>query len=94
MALPIDGLKLFRVEITHTLYLLAPNEIVAADDGPSYIRDEGSEPEVHVIEQRSIDGLSDDVRGSLPHHDIYPNPYRDDPPTVEECVAAIASRDR
>lgn len=90
MALPIDGLKLFRVEITHTIYVLAKDDLAAALDGPGYIRDEGSDPEVTVSEQKTVDGLSEDVRGSLPHHDIYPD--RDDPPTVEECISAIAAR--
>lgn len=84
---PIEGLRLFEVEITYTIYVLEEDEMTAHLDAPSYLRDEDGEPDVHAVEVKDVKQIREGAHGSLPHGE-----GDDDPPTVEECLKIIAAR--
>lgn len=88
IAEPIDGLKLFRVELTQTIYVLAEDEWVAERAAPRHVRDDMGEPVATAVEVTSASGIHEELLKSLPHWD-----REGDSPVVRECIKIIAARE-
>ena len=52
----IDGLRLYRVEITQEIWVLAPNAATAELDAPGHVRDDMGEPDCYAVEVKKGTG--------------------------------------
>lgn len=59
-------MKLYMVQVTKIVYVLAENERQAELDGPGYAADEGS-ADVEVYETNSIESTDPDWRDAIPY---------------------------
>lgn len=60
-------MKLFRVEVTKVIYMLAEDEGYAALDGPMHAMEEHGDGDVFVTEAENLQAVEEDWRDALPY---------------------------